>query len=178
MLPTLSSLSVRYVPERRLRHRPSSRSLRISPLHREFRAPLPSSSRAVPSALSGLGPEISRRAYPTAHAPCTPSKSEQRLPPSYYRGCWHEVSRGCFCRYRPNGYPFHLPCRKGFTIRRPSSPRGVAASGCRPLRNIPYCCLPKESGPCRSASVADRPLRPATRRSLGEPLPHQQADRT
>jgi hypothetical protein len=25
--------------------------------------------------------------------------------------------------------------------------------------------------------VADRPLRPATRRSLGEPLPHQQADR-
>ncbi len=122
MLPTLSSLSVRYVPERRLRHRPSSRSLRISPLHREFRAPLPSSSRAVPSALSGLGPEISRRAYPTAYAPCTPSKSEQRLPPSYYRGCWHEVSRGCFCRYRPNGYPFHLPCRKGFTIRRPSSP--------------------------------------------------------
>jgi hypothetical protein len=26
--------------------------------------------------------------------------------------------------------------------------------------------------------VADRPLRPATRRSLGEPLPHQQADRS
>ena len=122
MLPTLSSLSVRNVPERRLRHRPSSRSLRISPLHREFRAPLPSSSQAVPSALSGLGPEISRRAYLTAYAPCTPSESEQRLPPSYYRGCWHEVSRGCFWRYRPNGYPFHLPSRKGFTIRRPSSP--------------------------------------------------------
>ena len=26
--------------------------------------------------------------------------------------------------------------------------------------------------------MADHPLRPATRRSLGEPLPHQQADRT
>ena len=122
MLPTLSSLSVSNVPERRLRHRPSSRSLRISPLHREFRAPLPSSSQAVPSALSGLGPEISRRAYLTAYAPCTPSESEQRLPPSYYRGCWHEVSRGCFWRYRPSGYPLHLPSRKGFTIRRPSSP--------------------------------------------------------
>ena len=33
------------------------------------------------------------------------------------------------------------------------------------------------SGPCLSSSVADRPLRPATRLRLGEPLPHQQADR-
>ena len=33
------------------------------------------------------------------------------------------------------------------------------------------------SGPCLSSSVADRPLRPATRRRLGELLPHQQADR-
>ena len=30
----------------------------------------------------------------------TPSKSEQRLPPPYYRGCWHGVSRGFLCRYR------------------------------------------------------------------------------
>jgi hypothetical protein len=33
------------------------------------------------------------------------------------------------------------------------------------------------SGPCLSSSVAGRPLRPATRRRLGEPLPHQLADR-
>ena len=33
------------------------------------------------------------------------------------------------------------------------------------------------SGPCLSSSEADRPLRPATRHRLGEPLPHQQADR-
>ena len=30
----------------------------------------------------------------TAYAPFTPSNSEQRLPPPYYRGCWHGVSRG------------------------------------------------------------------------------------
>src|SRR5690606_6141366 len=30
---------------------------------------------------------------------------------------------------------------------------------------------------CLSPSVAGRPLRPATRRRLGRPLPHQQADR-
>ena len=33
------------------------------------------------------------------------------------------------------------------------------------------------SGPCLSSSVAGRPLRPATRLSLGAPLPHQLADR-
>jgi hypothetical protein len=54
--------------------------------------------------------------------------------------------------------------------------RGVAASGFRPLRKIPYCCLPQESGPCLSSSVADHPLRPATHLSLGEPLPHQLAN--
>src|SRR5207244_5146674 len=37
--------------------------------------------------------------------------------------------------------------------------------------------LPKESGPCLTPSGAGRPLSPATRRGLGEPLPHQQADR-
>jgi hypothetical protein len=34
------------------------------------------------------------------------------------------------------------------------------------------------SGPCLSSSVPDRPLRPGIRRSLGGPLPRQQADRT
>jgi hypothetical protein len=33
------------------------------------------------------------------------------------------------------------------------------------------------SGPCLSSSVADHPLRPATRLCLGGLLPHQQADR-
>ena len=27
--------------------------------------------------------------------PFTPNKSEQRLPHTYYRGCWHVISRGC-----------------------------------------------------------------------------------
>ena len=56
--------------------------------------------------------------------------------------------------------------------------RGVAASGFPPLCNIPHCCLPQESGPCLSPNVAVRPLRPATDRRLGGPLPRQQANRT
>ena len=43
--------------------------------------------------------------------------------------------------------------------------------------NTPHCCLPQESGPCLSPSVAAHPLRPATRHRLGRPSPHQQADR-
>ena len=32
--------------------------------------------------------------------PFTPSNSGQRLPPTYYRGCWHVVSRGFLLGYR------------------------------------------------------------------------------
>ena len=35
-----------------------------------------------------------------AYSPFTPSNSEQRLPPTYYRGCWHVVSRGFLKWYR------------------------------------------------------------------------------
>src|SRR5207245_1384282 len=35
-----------------------------------------------------------------AYARFTPSDSGQRSPPTYYRGCWHVVSRGFFRGYR------------------------------------------------------------------------------
>ena len=47
----------------------------------------------------------------------------------------------------------------------------MAGSGFPPLTNIPYCCLPQESGPCLSTSVGDRPLRSPTHRRLGGPSP-------
>ena len=100
MLPTLSSLSVSLSPDGRFRHRPSTRYLRISPLHRVFRHPLDNSSTTVSRDVSGLSPEIPPATYHAAYAPFKPSKSEQRLPPPSYRGCWHGVSRGLFLRYR------------------------------------------------------------------------------
>ncbi len=99
MLPQLSCLSVRNCPETRLRHWCSSRYLRISLLHREFQSPLQSSSDVVSDDLSGLGPELSHQTYATTYAPFTPSESEQRLGPLYYRGCWHRVSRPFLFRY-------------------------------------------------------------------------------
>ena len=100
MLPTLSRLTVSCCPAIRLRHWCSSVYLRISPLHTEFRLPLHHSRPAVLKAVRGLSPRISLLTCFSAYTPFTPSKSGQRLPPTYYRGCWHVVSRSLFFRYR------------------------------------------------------------------------------
>ncbi len=70
--------------------------------------PLTISSPTVLRAVPGLSPGISPLAYRTAYTPFTPSESEQRLHPPYYRGCWHGVSRCLFL-----GYRHYLPRDKG-----------------------------------------------------------------
>ncbi len=118
--------------------------------------------------------------YNSAYTPFTPSDSEQRLLPTYYRGCWHVVSRSFLEWYRQSIWI--LAIHLFFPLNRVLQPeglhhsRGVAASDFRPLRKIPYCCLPQESGPYLSPNVADHPLRSANHRSLGRPLPHQQTN--
>ncbi len=54
---------------------------------------------------------LSRRISPptcqSTYTPFTPSKSGQRSDPTYYRGCWHVVSRSLFAGYgqaRKAGY--------------------------------------------------------------------------
>ncbi len=144
--PQLSCLSVSIIPESRLRHRRSSRYLRISPLHREFRSPLLYSSPAVSDAVSWLSHKISHPTYEAAYAPFTPSKSEQRSPPLYYRGCWHRVSRGFLLGY----YHFPVVLTPGTFLPHDSSlrpeglhpARGVASSHFRALRMILDCSLP------------------------------------
>ena len=46
------------------------------------------------------------------------------------------------------------------------------------MTNIPYCCLPQESGPCLSTSVGDRPLRSPSHRRLGGPSPRRLSNGT
>ena len=65
------------------------------------------------------------------------------MPPTYYRGCWHVVSRGFFCRYRH----FRLvPAESGLQPEGLHPARGVAASGFRPLCKIPHCCPRRSLG--------------------------------
>ena len=64
----------------------------------------------------GLSPWIKLPTCKAAYAPFTPSNSGQRSHPTFYRGCWHVVSR-CFLL----GYRHYRPRRQRFTIRIPSS---------------------------------------------------------
>ena len=146
MIPALSGLSVNVGPDRRLRHRCSSRYLRISPLHLEFHDPLPYSSSAVLNALLGLSPRLSHLTYKTTCTRFTPNDSEQRLDPPSYRGCWHEVSRSFLIRYCHSPWILAMtafaPYNRALRPEGLHHSRGVAASGFPPLSNIPYCCLP------------------------------------
>ena len=62
--------------------------------------PLRYSRRTVSNAVHELSPWISHLTCPPGYTPFTPSKSGQRLPPTYYRGCWHVVSRDFLVDYR------------------------------------------------------------------------------
>ena len=96
--------------------------------------------------ITGLSPELLRLTYFPTCAPFTPNNSGQRSPPTYYRGCWHVVSRGFLERYRHSKpllivltfVPFNRALRPEGLLHS----RGVAPSGLRPLRKIPHCCLP------------------------------------
>ena len=142
----LSSLSVSNRPESRLRHRCSSIYLRISPLHMEFHSPLLYSSSTVSDAILRLSRRLSHQTYRAACTRFTPNKSGQRLPPTYYRGCWHVVSRGLLFRYRHFLRLFtsgsFVPDHRALQPEGRLHSRGVAPSDFRPLRKIPHCCLP------------------------------------
>jgi hypothetical protein len=64
-----------------------------------------------------LSPGLSERTDRAAYTRFTPNDSGQRLHPTYYRGCWHVVSRCFFWRYR---HPVQL-----FTGRASSLLKGV-----------------------------------------------------
>ena len=54
----------------------------------------------VPDASCQLSRQFSHQTRQTAYELFTPNNSGQRLRPTYYRGCWHVVSRRFFCGYR------------------------------------------------------------------------------
>ena len=96
--------------------------------------------------ITGLSPELLRQTDIPTCAPFTPNNSGQRLPPTYYRGCWHVVSRGLLFGYRHFNkvlaYGPFVPDHRALQPEGRHHSRGVAPSGFRPLRKIPHCCLP------------------------------------
>ncbi len=150
MLLLLSYFSVSIGPESRFRHWCSSRYLQILPLHREFHSPLPYSILTVSNAVPGLSPGLSHLTCQDTYIPFTPNKSEQRLPPPYYRGCWHGVSRGFLCPYCHLRFLLESKYSSELTeLYDPKTFIAHAASHCHPC------------GHCKRFSTA------ASRRSLG-----------
>ncbi len=139
-------MSVSICPEKRLRHRCSTWYLRISPLHQVFPSPLQYSSSAVSNAIPRLSRGLSHLTHQAACGPFTPSKSEQRSPPLYYRGCWHRVSRDFLCRYYQTEHvlnePSLLPADRSLQPKGRLPPRGVACTHFRALTMILDCSLP------------------------------------
>ena len=111
-----------FEPQRQLQSRKPPSPLVFLLISTHFTATLgiPLSSPALKKdsfdPITGLSPALLRPTYLPACAPFTPNNSGQRLPPTYYRGCWHVVSRGFLLRYR-----HYRPWRQSFTTRRPSS---------------------------------------------------------
>ena len=70
--------------------------------------PLRYSRDTVLRAVHGLSPWISHLTCIPGCTPFTPSKSGQRLPPTYYRGCWHVVSRDFLSNYRQIKASYYL----------------------------------------------------------------------
>ena len=97
-----------FEPQRQLQSRKPPSPPVFLPISTHFTAtpgiPLSSPALKIYSffPLTGLSPELLRKTYISACAPFTPNNSGQRSPPTYYRGCWHVVSRGLLVRYRPN----------------------------------------------------------------------------
>ena len=141
-----------FEPQRQLQSRKPPSPLVFFLISTHFTATLgiPLSSPALKmssfSPLTGLSPALLRKTYSPACAPFTPNNSGQRSPPTYYRGCWHVVSRGFLAGYRHYtmlfALPTFVPVNRALRSEDLLHSRGVAPSGFRPLRKIPHCCLP------------------------------------
>ena len=88
--------------------------------------------------------------YTTTCARFTPNKSGQRSGPTYYRGCWHVVSRPFLVSYRHCvNFPLThvLLLQQSFTIRKPSSlTRRCSGQGSPHCRRFPTAASRRSLG--------------------------------
>jgi hypothetical protein len=95
-----------------------------------------------------LSPGLSHPTYPAAYTRFTPSKSGQRSPPTYYRGCWHVVSRGLFTGYCPFSSPV-----KGLYI-----PKDFVTHAASLRQGCPHCAISLIAAPQRSQGRVSVPV--------------------
>ena len=97
-----------------------------------------------------MGPALSPPAFRAAYAPFTPNESGQRSPPTYYRGCWHVVSRGFFRGYRRCSSPPKAVCGPRAFLPHAASLRQACA----------HCAIFPTAASRRSLGRVSVPMRP------------------
>ena len=85
-----------------------------------------------------------------AYTPFTPSKSGQRLPPTYYRGCWHVVSRDLFFGYRHPSSP----------IKKVYNPKAFFLHAALLRQGSPHCAIFPTAASRRSLGRVSVPMWP------------------
>ena len=98
-----------------------------------------------------MGPAISPPACRAAYAPFTPNESGQRSPPTYYRGCWHVVSRGFFCGYRRSSPP----------LKAVYGPRAFVPHAASLRQAFAHCAIFPTAASRRSLGRVSVPMRPS-----------------
>ena len=117
--------------------------LRISPLLGEFRHPLRYSSSAVSGALPRLSRGLSHPTCKAAYTRFTPNNSEQRLHLCITAAAGTELAGASSSgTVKPEDVSLRVFVPASAYNPKTFITRGVAASGFRPLRKIPHCCLP------------------------------------
>ena len=150
----LSSFRVSFRPASCLRYWCSTRYLRIPPLHLVFRLPLRYSSPPVPTARARLSLAFPQQTRRTAYELFTPNNSGQRLYPTYYRGCWHVVSRYFFCRYR---HP-----KASSLLKEVYNPKAVIPHAASLHQGFPHCAIFPTAASRRSLGRVSVPMWPST----------------
>ncbi len=142
-------MSVRFGPVCCLRLWCSPRYQRISPLHREFHTPLPTSSHAVSLAGLKLSSRILRMTNMTALTPFTPSDSDNAWGLCITAPAGTELGAPYSCGTVNNFIP-HKRCLRAEALH-PS--RGRRSVRLRPLRKILDCASRRSMGRVSVPSV-------------------------
>ncbi len=103
-----------------------------------------------------LSRRISSRMRRPAYTPFTPSKSGQRSLPTYYRGCWHVVSRSFLSGYRPFSSPLTAVYNPKTVIPHAASLRQAFAHCAKSLTAASRRSLARISVPVWPIILSDR----------------------
>src|SRR5699024_3949577 len=99
-----------------------------------------------------LSVSFPQQTLPTTYELFTPNNSGQRSYPTYYRGCWHVVSRYFFCRYR------HLTA--SCLLKAVYNPKAVIPHAASLHQGFPHCAIFPTAASRRSLGSVSVPVWP------------------